>query len=91
MPNDQQAGPIVSINGATLRFGNRTLWHDLTLDIQPGEFIAILGPNGTGKTSLLKALLGLNKLSGGSITVGGEIPRRGNDMVIETYRFGDAN
>jgi zinc/manganese transport system ATP-binding protein len=79
--NNTQAEPIVSISSATLRFGSRTLWHDLTLDVRPGEFIAILGPNGTGKTSLLKALLGLNKLSGGTITIGGEEPRRGNDMV----------
>ncbi|MGE0219108.1 metal ABC transporter ATP-binding protein [Mycolicibacterium sp.] len=39
--------------------------------IRAGEFIAILGPNGTGKTSLLKVLLGQLPLSGGTVTVGG--------------------
>jgi zinc/manganese transport system ATP-binding protein len=34
------------------------LWDDLDLTVRAGEFIAVLGPNGTGKTSLLKVLLG---------------------------------
>lgn len=71
----------VSVKNATLRFGKRTLWKDLDLAIRRGEFVAVLGPNGTGKTSLLKVLLGLNELAKGSVTIHGEPPRKGNDQI----------
>ncbi|MCB8794015.1 ATP-binding cassette domain-containing protein, partial [Escherichia coli] len=55
-----------------MSFGARTLWRDLDLTIEPGEFFAVLGPNGSGKTSFLKVLLGLQKLSSGSLEVAGK-------------------
>jgi zinc/manganese transport system ATP-binding protein len=71
----------VALRQATLRFGARELWAGLDLDIAPGEFVAVLGPNGSGKTSLLKVLLGLQRLTSGSVTVCGRTPRRGSDLV----------
>jgi len=73
--------PIVSLKKATLRFGERTLWEGLNLSIKPGEFVAVLGPNGTGKTSLLKVLLGLNELVEGEVRINAELPHRGNSQV----------
>jgi zinc/manganese transport system ATP-binding protein len=49
--------------------------------VGPGEFIAVLGPNGVGKTSLLRVLLGLAQLSSGRVTVLGRPPRRGSPLV----------
>ncbi|GAB3580192.1 metal ABC transporter ATP-binding protein [Amycolatopsis endophytica] len=66
--------PAVQISGATLAFGSRTLWSDLDLSVERGEFVAVLGPNGSGKTSLLKVLLGLQHLSRGSVRINSDQP-----------------
>ena len=70
--------PVVSLRGASLAFGNRTLWEGLDLDINAGEFFAVLGPNGSGKTTFLKVLLGLQELSSGSATLAGRPVERGS-------------
>ncbi len=64
--------PAVSLAGARLAFGDRVLWDHLDLSVSPGEFIAVLGPNGTGKTSLLRVLLGQLALSAGAAFVDGK-------------------
>ncbi|MFM9035194.1 MAG: metal ABC transporter ATP-binding protein [Mycobacterium sp.] len=73
--------PVVSLTDARLAFGDRVLWDHLDLTVSAGEFIAVLGPNGTGKTSLLKVLLGQLPLSGGTALVDGEPVRAGSDRI----------
>lgn len=73
--------PVLSMRSATLAFGDRVLWHNLNFDVQPGEFVAVLGPNGTGKTSLLKAILGQRQLSSGSISFMGEPVGKGSRKI----------
>ena len=68
----------VELEGATVRLGARTLWSGLDLHMSAGEFLAVLGPNGTGKTTLLKVLLGLVPLAAGTVRVNGAAPHRGN-------------
>ncbi|WP_030235036.1 metal ABC transporter ATP-binding protein [Streptomyces sp. NRRL S-455] len=64
-----RAAPVISLQGGTLVYGGRVLWQALDLDIRPGEFLAVLGPNGSGKTSLLRVILGRRPLTAGSLTV----------------------
>ncbi|WNV81901.1 ABC transporter ATP-binding protein [Umezawaea sp. Da 62-37] len=82
-PADHPAQPrgAVSLRGAALAYGRRVLWDGLDLEVQPGEFLAVLGPNGSGKTSLMRVLLGLQPLSGGVVEVAGSPPGRGNRRI----------
>jgi zinc/manganese transport system ATP-binding protein len=75
------ADPAVLLRNAELRYGSRVLWDSLNLSVQPGEFIAILGPNGSGKTSLLRVLLGLQPLHSGTVSVAGAPPGDGNRRI----------
>lgn len=72
---------VVTLTGARLAFGNRVLWDHLDLTMDAGEFIAILGPNGTGKTSLIKVLLGQLPLSAGTALIEGQPVRAGSDRI----------
>lgn len=72
---------VVRADRLGLRFGQRTLWDDLSFEIHPGEFLAVLGPNGTGKTSLIRILLGLLKPTSGSVTVDGRSPAAGRGEI----------
>ena len=73
--------PVVSIHDGALGFGARTLWSGLNLDVAPGEFLAVLGSNGSGKSSLLKTILGQQKLDSGTISVAGHTARRGDRCI----------
>jgi zinc/manganese transport system ATP-binding protein len=79
--DESVAGAVVELRGATLRYGVRALWENLDLEIEQAEFLAVLGPNGVGKTSLLRVLLGLTELSQGEVSVLGHPPRRGSPLV----------
>ncbi|GAA5062420.1 metal ABC transporter ATP-binding protein [Streptomyces similanensis] len=68
------AQPVIRAENAALAYGSRTVWQDLDLEVCEGEFLAVLGPNGSGKTSFMKALLGRVPLSSGRLTVLGRRP-----------------
>lgn len=72
---------VVELRHATLSYGSRVLWRDLDLEVRAGEFIAVLGPNGSGKTSLLRVLLGQQRLSAGTVRVVGQTPGQANRRI----------
>ena len=75
------ADVVAELTGARLAFGERVLWDQLDLSVHAGEFIAVLGPNGTGKTSLLKVLLGQLPLSAGKVMVCGQPVEKGSRRI----------
>jgi zinc/manganese transport system ATP-binding protein len=80
-PNSMQQQIDIQFDRVAIQRGGRTLWRDLTLQVQQGEFIAILGPNGVGKSSLLKLILGLLPNSEGWVRVLDKPVRRGNSAI----------
>jgi len=73
--------PALEIRDAGLALGGRTLWSGLNLTVQRGEFVAVLGANGSGKTSLLRAILGQLPLDRGEIRVQGHPVRHGDRAI----------
>ena len=62
---------IIRFEGITKRFGKVTAVENVNLDIQEGEFFALLGPSGCGKTTLLRMLAGFETPTEGRILIDG--------------------
>ena len=62
---------VLEIDGLQRWFGTRVVVHDLELAAEPGERIALRGPNGSGKTTVLRCVAGTMIPSAGSVRVGG--------------------
>jgi zinc/manganese transport system ATP-binding protein len=80
-PSVPNLPPVVALERAAVSVGGRTIWSEVSLQVQPGQFVAILGPNGVGKSTLLKAVLGLIPLASGQAQVLGQRPGRGNAAI----------
>lgn len=59
--------PIIEIKNLSAGYDGRTVLHDVNLSIYERDFLGIIGPNGGGKTTLIKCILGLLKPTGGEI------------------------
>ena len=64
-------GVEIQIEGLTKSFGHQLIWGDVTLTVPAGEICVMLGPSGTGKSVLLKTLIGLLKPDRGSVVIEG--------------------
>lgn len=74
-------GPVVRLTDAAASRGEHVVWEHVNLQIDPGQFVAILGPNGVGKSTLLQALLGLVSFSSGRGEVLGRPAGRRNSAI----------
>ena len=81
----------VSLRGIRKSYGNVEVVHGVDLDIKSGEFVVFVGPSGCGKSTLLRMIAGLEPISGGDISIGGQLvndvpsPKRGIAMVFQSY------
>ncbi|MCJ7995461.1 ABC transporter ATP-binding protein [Rhizobium cremeum] len=77
----RQAKSMVSIDSVTMSFGAYVAVQDVNLSVADGEFLAIVGPTGCGKSTILNAIAGLLKPSSGTVSIDGQ-PVRGvqNDI-----------
>ena len=75
------ARPIVAVRGLTKCYGARTILDAVDLDVAAGEKVALIGASGSGKTTMLRLLMGLDKPDGGTIEINGRYlwhkPREG--------------
>jgi ABC-type sugar transport system ATPase subunit len=72
-------------------YGNLHILHGIDLDIKSGEFIVFVGPSGCGKSTLLRSIAGLEEITSGTLSIGGEVvndvppSKRGIAMVFQSY------
>jgi ABC-type sugar transport system ATPase subunit len=81
----------MKLEGIYKSYGDVEVLHGVDIDIVDGEFVVFVGPSGCGKSTLLRMIAGLEDISGGDISIGGDIvnntppARRGIAMVFQSY------
>jgi zinc transport system ATP-binding protein len=73
--------PLIACDRLCVELGGAKVLDGLSLSVHEGDFLAVLGPNGGGKTTLLKVMLGLVKPSSGSVTVFGKEPGQASGRI----------
>ncbi len=80
---------VIEIEGLSVYYKNTAAIENITLDVHRGEFLAIIGPNGGGKTTLLKAILGLCDKYTGTVRVFGSEKERGTIGYVPQFSLVD--
>jgi len=66
--------PAIAFSDAAVQLGGRSIWSGVSLEVAAGQFVGVLGPNGVGKSTLIKVALGVLPLSAGRVEVLGRAP-----------------
>ena len=74
--------PLVYLDHVTKNYGHEVALMDVSLNIQPGRIIGLLGPNGSGKTTIIKLINGLLQPSLGNIYIHGQLPSPASKKVV---------
>ncbi len=68
----QQSAPVISVRNVVNRFGNQVVHDGVSLDVVPGEVLGIVGGSGSGKSVLLRTMLGLHRPTSGQVLLEGK-------------------
>ncbi|MDD4124169.1 MAG: ABC transporter ATP-binding protein [Eubacteriales bacterium] len=79
--------PAISIDNLTVYYGQTPAITGVCLNVSDGEYLGIIGPNGGGKSTLLKAILGLIPVSSGSVSVYGHPPGKSGGVIGYVPQF----
>ena len=63
---------MLEVRNVSCGYGKKKVVHDVSFKVEAGEFVCVLGPNGSGKTTILKSILGIISPTSGSILLGGK-------------------
>lgn len=77
---------MITFNNVTKQFGTRPILDNITLDINPGEFVCVTGPSGAGKSTLINILIGHSKPTSGQIIIDGVHIENMNFETRQLYR-----
>ena len=80
---------LVELKGVVKRFGTNTVLDDVSMNVERGEIIAVIGRSGSGKSTMLRCINGLEPVQGGSVVVDGEtVSAPGADLRALRQRVG---
>ncbi len=79
--------PAISLENLWFSRGSETVLEDVSLRVDPGDFLAVLGPNGGGKTTLLRLILGLLRPERGTVRVFGTAPDAAREHIGYVPQF----
>lgn len=82
MENPNASTTIAQLQDASLGYGEHTLISHFSLEIKSGDFIAMVGPNGSGKTTIMRSLLGLIPIFSGHRSLFGKLPEQLDPQLI---------
>lgn len=82
---------VISTNNLNVKFADTLALKDVELSIPKGDYVAIIGPNGGGKTTLLRTLIGLQKQSSGTVKLFGKQPKKTHSKVGFVPQFANLN
>ena len=64
--------PVIKVRKLKIAFGSKVVLDEIDLDLYPGETLAVIGPSGTGKSTVLKVMTGLLAPTSGSVIIQGQ-------------------
>lgn len=77
----KKSAPVIEVKNLTFAYDKQTILEDISLTVEEKDFLAVIGPNGGGKSTLLKLLLGILKSKQGTIKVMGKSPLEAVSLI----------